>query len=167
MPLVGIWAEAWKKACNQTKKTILFIAPFSKEGQYCWAFPSPLCACADEGQSEGRRSKRTTAGKHPKHDGVVEGKSKRGGNTQKKKGLTISAPIRAVPASALLDDFWCARCHSTDWSEINMFLHFAHLARTVMSWLFFWKQEGGVLDMWCHDESWYQLKHGLQVWAIP
>jgi len=35
----------------------------------------------------------------------VEGKSKRGGNTQKKKGLTISAPIRAVPASALLDDF--------------------------------------------------------------
>jgi hypothetical protein len=60
----------------------------------------------DEGQSEGRRSKRTTAGEHPKHDGVVEGKSKRGsGSTQKKKGLTISAPIRAVPANALLDDF--------------------------------------------------------------
>jgi len=89
-------------------------------------------ACADEGQSEGRRSKRTTAGKHPKHDGAVEGKSKRGGNVQKKQGLTISGPIRAVPASAL-DDFRCARCHSTDWSEIDMFLHFAHLARTVMS----------------------------------
>jgi hypothetical protein len=34
-------------------------------------------ACADEGQSEGRRSKLTTAGKHPKHDGAVEGKSKK------------------------------------------------------------------------------------------
>jgi len=62
-------------------------------------------ACADEGQSEGRRSKRTTAGNHPKHDGVVEGKSKKGSNAQKKKGLTNSGPIRAVPASALLDDF--------------------------------------------------------------
>jgi len=35
----------------------------------------------------------------------VEGKSKRGGNVQKKQGLTISGPIRAVPVSALLDNF--------------------------------------------------------------
>ena len=82
-----------------------FKCPLQQGGTKLLSISLSPGACADEGQSEDRRSKRTTAGNHPKHDGAVKGKSKRGGNVQKKNGLTISGPIRAVSDSALLDNF--------------------------------------------------------------